>query len=387
MKGHRRTETLRLGLFIGVLFSMLLVLAGGGWYIVREATSLGEGSSAPSGTIDISSLERALLGLYLSFRGAEIEQPAGESMESAPFTIQPGQTAATIASRLDRKGLIRDAGLFRLLVRYRGVDNQLQAGEYELSPGMNMDEIIRHLTQGRTKAIRLTVIEGWRTEEIAGLVAERRLGSRDEFMSLVRLGEYDYAFLQDRPPGDSSSLEGFLFPDTYLLSTDVSASDLIREMLDTFDERFTPATRQQTKRQGMTIYEVVTLASIVEREAAIPQERPIIASVFLNRLKKGMHLQADPTVQYALGFHEEQETWWRKLHEEDLEIDSPYNTYKFAGLPPGPICNPGLASLEAVLKPAETEYLYFVRNDLKGDGSHVFAKTFTEHLVNMQKYR
>ncbi len=387
MKGHRRTKALRLGLFIGVFLAMLSILVGAGWYIIRDATSLGKADSALGGSIDISSLEKTLLGLYLSLRGAEIEQPVGESAGLIPFTIQPGETAASIAPRLEQQGLIRDAELFRLLVRYRGVDNQLQAGEYELSPAMNMEEIINYLTQGRTKAIKLAVIEGWRSEEIAELAVESGLGSRDEFMDLVRLGEYNHTFLQGRPLGSPPSLEGFLFPDTYLLPTDASPADLIREMLNTFDKRLTPAMREQAKLRGMTIYEVVTLASIVEREAAIPQERPIIASVYLNRLKQGMYLQADPTVQYALGFQEEQGTWWRKLSEEDLEINSLYNTYKYAGLPPGPICNPGLASLEAILQPAETEYLYFVRNDLKGDGSHVFAKTFAEHLANMQKYR
>ena len=157
-------------------------------------------------------------------------------------------------------------------------------------------------------------------------------------------------------------------------------------MLANFDRRFTPEMRQMAAERRMTIYQVVTLASIVEREAVIAEERPIIAGVFLNRLAKGMTLDACPTVQYALGYQEETGQWWKTpLSLEELDqVNSPYNTYLHPGLPPGPICNPGLASILAVLQPAETDYLYFLA---KGDGSHAFAKTFEEHLQNRQRYQ
>jgi UPF0755 protein len=207
-------------------------------------------------------------------------------------------------------------------------------------------------------------------------------------LELVRSGgDFDHDFLADRPEG-VTSLEGFLFPDTYEFPSDATARDVIARMLDTFGQRFTPELREQARAQGLTVYQAVTLASIVEREAVLPEERPIIASVFLNRLRAGMHLNADPTVQYALGYQGEGHGWWKRpLLLEDLEVDSPYNTYRHVGLPPGPICNPGLAALEAVVNPADTRYLYFVANDVAGDGSHVFAETLEEHNANIAKYR
>jgi UPF0755 protein len=179
------------------------------------------------------------------------------------------------------------------------------------------------------------------------------------------------------------SLEGFLFPDTYQLRPDATASDLVGRMLITFDERVTPEMRQQAAAQGFTLYEVLTLASIVEREAAVIEERPQIASVYLNRLSIDMMLQADPTVQYAQGYDPTTGEWWnRGLTQADYtSVDSPYNTYLYAGLPPGPIANPSLSSIQAVLNPADTPYIFF-RAACDGSGRHNFAITFEEHLAN-----
>ena len=370
--------TLRLIILFGALGLALLVIVGGGWYVFRR----GEGGSQAWKEIRASSLEEALLGIYLRLRREDVDAPASDDPTPIIFTVQPGETAATIATRLQRQGLIRDAELFRLLLRYRKVDEKLEAGDYQLRPDMTMDEIIARLQHGRFEAALVIIPEGWRAGEIAALLEERGIVDSQEFMELVQGGSYDYDFLRDRPQG--SSLEGYLFPDTYRVPPRFNAADFIDLMLKTFDARFTSQMRQAAAAKGWTIHEVVTLASIVEREAIVALERPIIASVFINRWEAGMKLDADPTVQYALGYQEEGKWWKTPLLLEDLQVDSPYNTYLNAGLPPGPICNPGLASIQAVLEPAETDYLYFVA---VGDGSHAFAKTLEEHNKNREKYQ
>ena len=335
-----------------------------------------------------SNVQETLLDLYLRLQQVDLDAPAGDDPTPVTFTIHPGETAAQIAQRLEEEGLIRDADAFRALLRLRGVDTRLEAGNYELRRTMSMNEIMAALQHGRPPTVRLTVPEGWRAEEIANLLRVVGLADPDEFLQIVRSGgNFDYDFLRDRPAG-VTSLEGFLFPDTYEFPTDATARDVVQRMLETFGRRFTPELRAQARKQGLSVYQAVTLASIVEREAVIPDERPLIASVFLNRLRKGMYLNADPTVQYALGYQKQGHTWWKRpLLLEDLDVDSPYNTYRHPGLPPGPICNPGLDSLKAVANPAHTDYYYFVANDVAGDGSHVFAKTLEEHQANIKKYR
>ena len=244
------------------------------------------------------------------------------------------------------------------------------------------------LQHGRPPTVTVTIPEGRRAEEIAEILHQAGLVDPQEFLALVRSGEgFAFAFLEDRPPEASPSLEGYLFPDTYQIPRDSDARAIITLLLSTFDARFTEEMRARAHEQGLTVHEVVTLASIVEREAVLPEERPLIASVFRNRLARGMKLDADPTVQYAMGYDEAQKTWWRTLLVEDYQFDSPYNTYRRVGLPPGPICNPGLASIEAVLSPEDTDYLYFVANTVAGDGSHVFARTFEEHQRNIARYQ
>ncbi len=336
----------------------------------------------------ISDLENSLLGAYLRFEGEDAQAPMSDDPTPVTFTIFPGETAAQIAQRLESEGLIRDAGLFRALLRVRGVDTQLEAGDYQLRRNMTMTEIMDTLQHGKPPTVILTIPEGWRAEQIAALLAENGIANPDSFLRLVRTGAgFDHDFLADRPEG-VTSLEGYLFPDTYEIATDATAADVIDRMLATFGQRFTPEMREKARAQGLSIHEAVTLASIVEREAQVPEERALIAGVFHNRLQAGMHLNADPTVQYALGYQEDAGQWWKRpLYLEDLKVDSPYNTYTHVGLPPGPICNPGLAALQAVVEPAETDYFYFVANDVAGDGSHVFAKTLEEQNANIEKYR
>lgn len=362
---------LRLLVFLLGLFAFTLVFIVG-WLFISK---MGGGEAKEV----MPSLEDALIRLYLLLRRDEISRPCSEDSTPLTFIVERGETAATIASRLEQLGLIKDSELFRLYLRAHGLDARLEAGEYKLRADMTMEEIAEALQLGRPGEVIITIPEGWRMEQVAEMLSEETGISGEQFLAIAR--EFDYDFL---PEG--ATLEGFLFPDTYRLRVDASALELVELMLSTFEERFTPEMREEARRRGMTVYEVVTLASIVEREAVIPEERPIIASVYLNRLKAGMRLEADPTVQYALGYQEETGQWWKRPMklEEYASIDSPYNTYIYYGLPPGPICSPGLDSLRAVVYPAETEYLFFCS---KGDGSHAFARTFEEHIRNQEKYR
>jgi UPF0755 protein len=356
-----------------ILGLTMLMLVGVGCCSLSQ----GEGTSSEA-------LDNFLLKIYLGFRQEDISRPASDDHTPVVFIVEAGETAGDIALRLEHLGLINDAELFRLLARYHKVDSKLEAGRYELRADMTMEEIIEALQHGRLEEIMVTIPEGWRAEQIAEVLTEKMGVDGEEFLALVQGGDFDYEFLHDRPPG--ATLEGFLFPDTYYLPVQPTALDIIERMLANFDQRFTSELRQAAVEREMTIHQVVTLASIVEREAVVAEERPVIAGVFLNRLTAGMTLDACPTVQYALGYQEDTGQWWKTpLTLEELNrVNSPYNTYLHRGLPPGPICNPGLASIQAVLEPVESDYLYFVA---KGDGSHAFAKTFEEHLQNQQKYQ
>jgi UPF0755 protein len=243
-------------------------------------------------------------------------------------------------------------------------------------------EIATLLQHAEAAASSVTVREGLRAEETAEvLAAGTRLAAAD-LLAVMRSGRFGYAALNDKPA--ASGLEGYLFPDTYEIAATATPTQVVDLLLKTFDQRFGPALRQQAAASKQTVFQALIVASLVEREAQLASERPIIASVYLNRVAKGMALEADSTVQYALGYDPKGKTWWRSLTLDDLRRDvGPYSTYLSRGLPPGPICSPGLDSIQAVLAPAKTEYLYYYA---KGDGSHAFARTFEEHQQNMAKY-
>ncbi len=334
------------------------------------------------------SIEDNLLRVYLEQRQSDLG-PAGTDATPITFTVSPGELPADVAQHLQSQGLIRDADLFVQYLKYLHLGNKIQAGEFLLRRNMSAAEIAEALQHGRAKTVTFTIRPGWRAEEIADYLATVGLANynKDQFLQAVKNGSAgrDDAFLRDRPKSAPPSLEGFLFPETYNVPFDISMDDLLNMVLGTFDQRLTDKLRQEVTASKMTLYEVVTLAAIVEREAAIAEERPMIASVYLNRLKKKMALQADPTVQYAMGYQAATKQWWKSpvSLDEYQNVKSPYNTYLNTGLPLGPICSPSLASIIAVLEPAQTDYLFFLG---KGDGSHVFAKTYEEHQANMAKY-
>jgi len=359
------------------------------------SVSQGESSLIPAGQpesegFSLENLETTLLGMYLRISSARLEAPAGTHAGYAPFFVEPGETATTIANRLQEQGLILDSQLFRLYMRYTGLDAQLEAGQFELSPNMTMIEIAEQLLRARAEEVVVTIPEGMRIEEIAEMLTAQGVLDGERFLELAQssdtlaAGLGDYAFLGSLPP--NATLEGFLFPDTYRLPVPAQPEDLLRRMLSNLDYQVTPEMRQVAGEMGRSLYDVVILASIIEREAVLAEEHPIIASVYLNRLSKGMLMRADPTVQYAMGYQPLRGQWWKTpvLLEEYSAVDSPYNTYLYADLPPGPICSPGLTAIEASIHPAETEYLYFMAT---GDGGHAFALTWEEHEANVERYQ
>ena len=316
-----------------------------------------------------------------------MDAPMSDDSTVQTFVVRPGQSAADIGKELADKKLIRSHLMFRALVEARDVGSKIEAGEYRVSPSMTTSEIVAVLSRGAVRTgVPLTIPEGWRAEQVAQKVESLGIARADDFLALVRSGA-GVQLAEPLPPGQS--LEGYLFPNTYEIKKDADARAVIELMAREFDRQFAGQLRSKVAARGLTVHQAVTLASIVEREAARPAEQPLIASVYLNRLKRNMPLQADPTVQFAVANANLAEAlgfgyWKRDLTYDDLRFESPYNTYAQAGLPPGPICSPGLGALEAVANPTESEYLFFVA---RGDGSHVFAKTDVEHAANVERYQ
>ncbi|HIC88782.1 MAG TPA: endolytic transglycosylase MltG, partial [Anaerolineae bacterium] len=303
-----------------------------------QAALLRPAGGAPK-ALSLETIEETILGFYLRSQAERLQQPASRDGTLVPFRVEPGETAATIADRLQAEGLITDAQLFRLYMRYYGIDSRLEAGDFELSPSMTMPEIAQRLQRARVEEVVVTIPEGLRMEEIAELLSREAVLDGDRFLALARTGDPaavglgPYPFLNSRPQG--ASLEGYLFPDTYRLPALATPTDLLERMLDNFGAKVTPEMQAAAADQGLTLYQVVTLASIVEREAVQADERPLIASVYLNRLAAGMRLEADPTVQYAMGYQPLTGQWWKTpvTLEEYSSVDSPYNTYLHDGLP------------------------------------------------------
>lgn len=329
----------------------------------------------------LSGVDRIRLATLLLWQQEDLTTPADPTGDPRAFTVQIGESLPSILDRLWRAGLIANPGATRSYLQYAGLDTTLQAGEYRLSPAMTPIEIAHALQDATPRVVQLAILPGWRAEEIAeSLIASGLNLTMEEVLEAVR-DPYLYPSLQSVLPA-GGTWEGFLFPDRYELGRDAAAEEVVRSLVDNFNNQVGSDLRAGIGRQGLSLYEGVTLASIVEREAVITEEAPLIASVFLNRLEAGMKLDADPTVQYAVGYNAAQRSWWTNpLSLADLEIESPYNTYRSGGLPPGPISNPGLGALRAVAFPAQAPYYYF-RAACTESGRHVFAETLEEHVQN-----
>jgi UPF0755 protein len=311
-------------------------------------------------------------------------EPQPSPGEAIAVSVEPGDAPSKIADTLERAGVIESGTRFRVLAQLMGFDRLLQAGTYDLQENMPELDVLYRLRNGIVTTRFVTVVEGWQIAEIADAVAAQGF-DRDDFLTAAASHDYDYPFVSQIPNGDS--LQGYLYPATYPLRAGDDGRAIVSAMLAAFDANVPDDVAAQAMAVGLTLHEVVTLASIIEREAVVPEEKPIMAQVFLSRLLFGFRLEADPTVQFALavaGLDTGPDTYWKSpLTAEDLAFDSFYNTYVYFGLPPGPISSPSADSIAAVINPSETTYLFFVA---KPDGSHAFSMTFAEHNANVELY-
>ncbi|MBW2030937.1 MAG: endolytic transglycosylase MltG [Deltaproteobacteria bacterium] len=314
-----------------------------------------------------------LVFIFLSLGvGLFMISPAGREGRDQVIVIKEGQTLREVAHELEEKAIISSKTLFLLWAKIMGYGRQIKSGEYALNSAMPPVRIFEKLTKGMILTHPVTIPEGFTREQIARLLAVKGLVEEDRFLGLTNAPS-----LLERLGIPGPTMEGYLYPDTYHFGRGISELSIIETMVKRFWQLVGPLKRR-TEEAGMTLKDVITLASIVEKETGLGQERPIIASVFLNRLKKGMRLESDPTVIYGI------ENFNGNLTRKDLARRTPYNTYVVKGLPPGPIANPGLESIMAVLYPADTDYLYFVS---RNDGSHHFSKTLAGHNRAVRLYQ
>jgi UPF0755 protein len=332
-------------------------------------------------------LKRALLSLAgLGILGALVIAGMLYQRTSEPFkgydaaeqfvTIEPGSGTRAIGQQLIKSGVIRDDMTFRAALWRSGRERGLQAGEFRFDRAMTPIDVIDKIARGEVHVRRITFPEGLNIREMARIFEQQRFGTAAAFIEAAR----DVSAIRDLD-ADATDLEGYLFPETYSVPRGTTAAALVALMVARFRQSFTPEMQKAARDLDLSPRAAVSLAALVEKETAQPSERPIVAAVYLNRLRIGMGMQADPTVIYAL---QRAGRYDGNLRREDLSFDSPYNTYRYPGLPPGPIASPGLASLKAAVAPAAVDYLYFVS---RNDGSHVFARTLVEHNENVRQYQ
>lgn len=344
------------------------------WLGVPNLAESSFGSPDPA----LSSLQRWTYSLRVLIARDQLVSNSTIDGQEVPFTIQQGESVSSVSQNLQASGLIPDAGAFRNYLIYKGMDSQIRAGNYQLSPSMSAIAIADEIESSYTVSVPFYIYPGWRAEEIAESITTSGIEvTAKDFLEVVRnpAGHALPEFLQE-----CTSAEGFLFPGVYEISRKVTAEELVRAFVERFDLSVSPEVRAGIEEQGYSICEGVILASIIQKETFKDEERARIASVFFNRLASGIKLETDPTVQYAFGYSEKWGGWWKTpLMLGDLDVKSPYNTYQNFGLPPAPIANPELPSLEAVANPEETAYFFF-RANCDNSGYHVFSVTFEEHL-------
>lgn len=321
-----------------------------------------------------------IFSMKIYFKKA-LEPVNAENSKDIVIEIPSGSSTKRIANILEENGLIKNKMVFKNVVKKRKLDGKLKAGKYTLNNGMDLEQIIIQLKSGgiNEDTIVFTIPEGYEIKDIVNKLDEFKIVDKEVFLKLASDSENfsdKFSFLKELPEGQS--LEGFLFPDTYEVYKKASEKEIIEKMLSRFEKFYETDLKKEVEKSNLSLNEIVTLASIIEKEARVDKERPTIAGVFYNRLKIDMLLQADATVQYAIGERKE------RLLYKDLEVESPYNTYIHKGLPPAPIASPGEKSLIATVNPSDVDYLYYV---LKKDGSgeHIFTKTYEEHLKAQSK--
>ncbi len=332
-------------------------------------------------TSQLSANQRLALAVQLLTLDRQyLLEPADLNGETVTFTIGLGEPVDVVALRLQDAGLVQRSESFRRFLVYSGLDKTLQAGDFRLSPRMPAVEIARALQDATPSEVTFNVLPGWRVDEVAASLPTSGLAvTPEQFLALTRQAPEELL-----PQGweGSRNLEGYLLPGSYTFSRSARPEDVVAGLARAFKDGVDDDVLRGFANQGLSLEEAVILASMVEREAVVADEEAMIASVFYNRLAVGMRLESDPTVQYAVGWNDQQGTWWTNpISTADLQFDSPYNTYLYNGLPPGPICNPGLSALRAVAYPAQSPYYYF-RAACDGSGRHNFAVTYEEHLGN-----
>jgi len=384
---------------VGTVGVVTMAILFGGGLVASSLQARAQDVEGPKLDLSFDSPNAFFLSAYLSMHQAELNQAVSDDPTSVTFVVEPGETATGVAARLEEDGLVVNGEVFGRFMAYHGLDVSLEAGTYTLRPNMTMHEIAEALQHGGADAVMVTIPEGWRMEQVAWLLEQQGVMRGDDFLAYARTALYNYPWLASRPP--DATLEGFLFPDTYELPAESTPANLVDLMLATFDARVAPEIESRlagrtifdlglSDYRPLTLFDVITLASIVEREAVLDEERPVIASVYLNRLDPAHREQtayypsSDPTIQYIKGFDAATGSWWNPMQQDEGQtLESPYNTFRVQGLPPGPICSPGLASILAVLNPADTNYLFF---HAIGNGEHVFAATYEEHMSNQEQY-
>ncbi len=295
------------------------------------------------------------------------------------FVVEDGDDWGVVSTKLSDMKLVSTSSAVKGYVKEKELNDRLQPGEFTLKKSMSLPQIVDEMTKAseQKEAVRVTIPEGYESKMIAQLLEEKGvIKSQEKFLNILKEESFDYDFLKD--VDKKSYLEGYLFPDTYEFYVESDEKEVIKRLLDRFSEVYTEEFRTRAKELNLSDNEVITLASIVQREARAMNEFPLVASVFHNRLKQDMKLQACSTVQYVIDERKD------VLTNDDIAIDSPYNTYKYEGLPPAPISSVGKDAIKAALYPEDSEYLFFVVKN-KGDGSHYFAKTYDEHLANIEK--
>lgn len=378
MTRRRRRSGCLSALFLALgLLILAAVLAPAGLFLIGNQVENRFGPPDPA----LSLRQRYTYSLLLFGQSSDLAVPVDPVGGEKIFTIDHGESVASITGRLYQARLISNPGAFRTFLLYSGLDKRIQAGTYTLSPADPALEIARSLQDATPSQVTFVILPGWRLEEIAAALPTSGLSiSSSEFLDAARVRPLGYSFSEDLPA--HATLEGFLPPGVYVFEREAPVTQFLAALLEAFEEQVSPELRSAFERQGLNTYQAVTLASMVEKEAVVEQDMPLIASVFYNRLAIDMKLDSDPTVQYSLGYNDRQQTWWTNpLSLNDLQFASPYNTYLNKNLPPGPIAAPSLAALQAVAFPASTPY-YFFRVGCDSSGRHLFAETFQEHLQN-----
>lgn len=376
VRTRRKTNPMRryrLYFILAILVAVILACIFAFIYYVPARASLLYGP--PAKHLSIS--DRIEYSTRLLAHGNKLNTPLNVNGTPQSFRIEPGESVISIANRLEGLSLISDAQAFFDYAVYTGIDLTIQSGDFTLSPAQSIIDIAQSLQKFNPTDAVLTILSGWRMEEIAASLPTSGLTIEpDAFLSAANNPPQVLAF------AEPVSMEGFFFPDTYILPRDTTVEQLLEFIARNFTAKLTIDIQNGFSAQNLSVYQAVTLASIVEREAVRKEESSLIASVYLNRLAIGMKLDADPTVQYALGYQFDNNSWWKSpLALTDLQVISPYNTYLNTGLPPTPISNPGLEALMAVAYPQTSPYYYF-RAACDGSGYHVFAATFEEQIAN-----